>query len=296
MSTPNFFQGKSVVITGAASGIGEALSYAFANSSLMRFRSAASGSGPCSATTRSGSRVTMLSVALTVVVMPLMVLPFLVLMNDDEVRQLTEEPTLLLADLIAEMAGRTATGYLFGGLASSRGEAVQVAGVVDPEQLMQMQRLCRRSYVDPALVRYAVDLVAATREPARCGLGDLTRLLTFGASPRATIGLIEGARALAFLRGRDYVLPEDVVDLAPDVLRHRLVLSYEALSEGLSADALVAQIMAAVPITAHPAAQRRSPSFLTHRSARQIRCKRVRVHWATAKTSASTRPGRSVIR
>ena len=132
------------------------------------------------------------------------------------------------------------------------GEAVQVAGVVDPEQLMQMQRLCRRSYVDPALVRYAVDLVAATREPARCGLGELARLLTFGASPRATIGLIEGARALAFLRGRDYVLPEDVVDLAPDVLRHRLVLSYEALSEGLSADALVAQIMAAVPVPDKP--------------------------------------------
>ncbi len=132
------------------------------------------------------------------------------------------------------------------------GEAVQVAGVVDPELLMQMQRLCRRSYVDPALVRYAVDLVAATREPARCGLGDLTRLLTFGASPRATIGLIEGARALAFLRGRDYVLPEDVVDLAPDVLRHRLVLSYEALSEGLSADALVAQIMAVVPVPEKP--------------------------------------------
>ncbi len=132
------------------------------------------------------------------------------------------------------------------------GEAVQVAGVVDPEQLMQMQRLCRRGYVDPALVRYAVDLVAATREPARCGLGDLTRLLTFGASPRATIGLIEGARALAFLRGRDYVLPEDVVDLAPDVLRHRLVLSYEALSEGLSADALVAQIMAVVPVPDKP--------------------------------------------
>ena len=132
------------------------------------------------------------------------------------------------------------------------GEAVQVAGVVDPEQLMQMQRLCRRSYVDPALVRYAVDLVAATREPARCGLGALARLLTFGASPRATIGLIEGARALAFLRGRDFVLPEDVVDLAPDVLRHRLVLSYEALSEGLSADALVAQIMAAVPVPDKP--------------------------------------------
>ena len=132
------------------------------------------------------------------------------------------------------------------------GEPVQVSGVVDPEQLLQMQRLCRRSYVDPALIRYAVDLVSATRQPERFGLRDLGRFLTFGASPRATIGLIEGARALAFLRGRDYVLPEDVVDLAPDVLRHRLVLSYEALSEGQSADALLARVLQAVPVPSKP--------------------------------------------
>ena len=115
-----------------------------------------------------------------------------------------------------------------------------------------LQQQCRRGYVDPALVRYAVTLVAATRSPGRFGLSAIERLLTFGASPRATIGLIEGARALAFLRGRDYVLPEDVVDLAPDVLRHRLVLSYEALSEGQSADALLARVLQAVPVPSKP--------------------------------------------
>ena len=78
-------------------------------------------------------------------------------------------------------------------------------------------------------------LVAATRDPERYGIKNLAQYITFGASPRASIHLIEGARALAFLRGRDYVLPEDVTDLAPDVLRHRLVLSYEALAEGLVA-------------------------------------------------------------
>lgn len=132
------------------------------------------------------------------------------------------------------------------------GEAVEVAGVLTPEQLQQMQQQCRRGYVDPALVRYAVRLVAATRRPEQFGLEGLSRFLTFGASPRATIGLIEGARALAFLRGRDFVLPEDVVDLVPDVLRHRLVLSYEALSEGQGADQLIAQIMQAVPVPDKP--------------------------------------------
>jgi len=84
---------------------------------------------------------------------------------------------------------------------------------------------------------------AATREPERFGLKDFSRFLTFGASPRATIHLIEGARALAFLRGRTYALPQDVMDLVPDVLRHRLVLSYEALAEGQTPDMLVNTIM-----------------------------------------------------
>ncbi|MBI2744959.1 MAG: MoxR family ATPase [Burkholderiales bacterium] len=130
------------------------------------------------------------------------------------------------------------------------GAAVAVTAVSTTDQLAALQRHCREVYVDPALVQYAVKLVAATREPVRAGLKDLTRYLSYGASPRATISLIEGARALALLRGRSYALPEDVGDLAHDVLRHRLVLSYEALSEGLDADALIDKFMANVPLPA----------------------------------------------
>ena len=90
-------------------------------------------------------------------------------------------------------------------------------------------------------------MVSATRQPDRYGVADFGKYVTFGASPRASIHLIEGARALAFLRGRDYVLPDDVSDLAPDVLRHRLVLSYEALADGLTPDQLVHKIMKRIP-------------------------------------------------
>jgi len=126
------------------------------------------------------------------------------------------------------------------------GAPQDVVAVASTDELSALQRECRKGYVDPALMQYAVRLVAATRDPARYGLKDLARYLTYGASPRATIHLIEGARALAFLRGRTYVLPEDVADLAPDVLRHRLSLSYEALSDALSADELIVKIMQAV--------------------------------------------------
>ena len=122
------------------------------------------------------------------------------------------------------------------------------------EQLAALQRQCRQVYVDPSLVQYAVKLVSATRTPGEIGLKDLVPMLTFGASPRATIGLIEGAKALAMMRGRTYALPEDMSDLVPDVLRHRLVLSYEALSEGLSADQIVLRIMAKVPPPPKPLA------------------------------------------
>ena len=96
------------------------------------------------------------------------------------------------------------------------------------------------------------ELVSATRTPDRHGLKDLQRFITYGASPRATIGLVEGARALAMLRGRGYALPEDMVDLVPDVLRHRVVLSYEALSEGMTSDAVIQKIMAKIPPPAKP--------------------------------------------
>ena len=126
------------------------------------------------------------------------------------------------------------------------GPAVDVTAVATTEQLAMLQKECREVYVDPSLVTYAVKLVSATRQPERHGLKDLARFITYGASPRATINLVEGARALAMLRGRGYALPEDMVDLVPDVLRHRVVLSYEALSEGLNSDALVQKIMAKV--------------------------------------------------
>ncbi|OGB16855.1 MAG: ATPase [Burkholderiales bacterium RIFCSPLOWO2_12_67_14] len=132
------------------------------------------------------------------------------------------------------------------------GPAVQVQAVATTDQLAALQALCREVYVDPSLVQYAVRLVSATRTPEKHGLKDLARLITYGASPRATIGLVEGARALAMLRGRNYALPEDMSDLVPDVLRHRLVLSYEGLSEGLDADDLVARIMDAVTPPAKP--------------------------------------------
>jgi MoxR-like ATPase len=132
------------------------------------------------------------------------------------------------------------------------GAPTPVAAVATTEQLAVLQRECRKAFVEPALIQYAVRLVAATRQPARYGLADQAKYLTFGASPRATIHLIEGARALAFLRGRDYALPEDVTDLVPDVLRHRLVLSYEALSAGLDADEIVRRIMNKVPAPEKP--------------------------------------------
>jgi MoxR-like ATPase len=127
-----------------------------------------------------------------------------------------------------------------------------VAAVATTKDLTALQRECRNGYVDPALIRYAVRLTAATREPARYGIPDLSKYITFGASPRASIHLIEGARALGYLRGRDYVLPEDVIDLVPDVLRHRLVLSYEALADGQSPDQLIGRILQHMPAPEKP--------------------------------------------
>ena len=132
------------------------------------------------------------------------------------------------------------------------GVALEVAEVASTEQLSALQRECRSAYVDPSLIQYAVRLATATRDPEQFGIKDLARYITFGASPRASIHMIEAARALAHLRGRAYVLPEDVADLAPDVLRHRLVLSYEALSDALSADQIVQRVMQHVPAPQKP--------------------------------------------
>jgi MoxR-like ATPase len=132
------------------------------------------------------------------------------------------------------------------------GPAVDVAPVATTEQLAALQHECRQVYVDPSLVQYAVKLVSATRTPDKHGLKELGKYITYGASPRATINLTEGARALAMLRGRTYALPEDMTALVPDVLRHRVVLSYEALSEGLTSDAVISKIMARIPAPPKP--------------------------------------------
>ncbi|MFD1940757.1 AAA family ATPase [Paradevosia shaoguanensis] len=132
------------------------------------------------------------------------------------------------------------------------GVAQAVARVATIDQLVQLQAKSRALYVDPSLIQFAVKVAKATRDPASVGLGDMPRFITFGASPRASINMIEAGRALAFLRGREYVLPEDVVDVVGDVLRHRIVLSYEALSEGISADTIVSQILQAVPAPEKP--------------------------------------------
>jgi MoxR-like ATPase len=127
-----------------------------------------------------------------------------------------------------------------------------VARVATTEQLVALQARCRALFVDPTLITIAVKVVAATRNPGLAGLADMGRLIMYGASPRASINMIEAGRALAFMRGRDYVLPEDVTDVIADVLRHRIVLSYEALSEGISADDLVRRLLSAVPAPEKP--------------------------------------------
>jgi MoxR-like ATPase len=127
-----------------------------------------------------------------------------------------------------------------------------VVPMATPEQLSALQRECRSVYVDPALKQYAVRLASATRDPERYGVGGLAKYVSFGASPRGSINLIEGARALAFLRGRTYVVPEDVTDLVPDVFRHRLVLTYEALAEAMTPDQLIHRIMRHLPAPDRP--------------------------------------------
>jgi MoxR-like ATPase len=133
------------------------------------------------------------------------------------------------------------TGYL---------QAVQE--VLTTEQLLALQERAYRVYVDPALIEYATRVVGATRQPQDIGLKELGRYVTFGASPRASINLILTARALAFVRGRDYALPQDVLDMALDVMRHRLVLSYEALSDNVTGDDVLKQILDRIPLPAVP--------------------------------------------
>ena len=126
------------------------------------------------------------------------------------------------------------------------------APVLTTDRLIELQREADRVYADPVLMEYAVRIAYATRKPTEYGLDEIAKYITYGASPRASINLILTARALALLRGRTYVLVQDVVDMVPDVLRHRLVLSYEALSDGVTPDAIVGRVLERVSRPAQP--------------------------------------------
>jgi MoxR-like ATPase len=119
--------------------------------------------------------------------------------------------------------------------------------VLSLDDLSALQRAVFEIYVDPALVSYAVDIATATREPAAHGLPDLAQYISYGASPRGPISLVQGARALALIRGREYAIVEDLQALARDALRHRLVLSYQALAEEVTPDSILERVLAAVP-------------------------------------------------
>jgi len=124
--------------------------------------------------------------------------------------------------------------------------------VLTTEQLLELQQKADRVYVDPSLMEYAVRLVTATRKPQEVGLKELGKYILYGASPRASINLILTGRALAFVRGRDYALPQDILDMAFDVMRHRLMLSYEALSDNVTSDDILKKIFDNIPIPVVP--------------------------------------------
>jgi MoxR-like ATPase len=124
----------------------------------------------------------------------------------------------------------------------------KVHEVMDAEHLRRLQNAVRTVYVDPALIEYAVRVASATRDPSSVGLQDLSRYVTYGVSPRASINMVMAAQALALVRGREHVLPEDVRTIAPDVLRHRLVLSYEALSDDVDAQYVIDAVLSRVPL------------------------------------------------
>nr|WP_319944036.1 MoxR family ATPase [Nocardia aurantia] len=115
--------------------------------------------------------------------------------------------------------------------------------ILEPTELIRLQRVAANTFVHHALVDYVVRVIAATRKPAESGMDDVAGWIAYGASPRASLGIIAAARAVALIRGRDYVVPQDVVEVIPDVLRHRLVLSYDALADEVSPDDVIRRVL-----------------------------------------------------
>ena len=132
------------------------------------------------------------------------------------------------------------------------GPLAAIQSVLTTEQLIGLQRETDKVFVDPVLMEYVVRLVTATRSPKDYGVQDIAKYITYGASPRASINIVLTARALAFMRGRSYVLAQDISDVAVDVLRHRIVLSYEALSDDVTSDTLIAKVMERIPVPTAP--------------------------------------------
>jgi MoxR-like ATPase len=133
-------------------------------------------------------------------------------------------------------------------VARSLEEAPELAQVLSLEELQELQAEAAQVYVDPALISWTVDVATATRRPADHGLGEIADYVSFGASPRGPISLVAAGRALALIRGRDYVVPADLDALVRDAFRHRLVLSYRALAEEVMPDTILEQVLAAVPM------------------------------------------------
>ena len=115
-------------------------------------------------------------------------------------------------------------------------------------ELARLQSVAANVFVHHALVDYVVRLVFASRTPAEHGMADVASWLSYGASPRASLGMIAAARALALVRGRDFVVPQDVIDVAADVLRHRLVLSYDALADGVQVETILSRLLQTIPL------------------------------------------------
>lgn len=124
------------------------------------------------------------------------------------------------------------------------GRPQALTSLIHPDDIIRMRALVDAIYLDEKIEKYIIDLVFATREPARYGFAELGRLISYGASPRASLYLVLASRALAFLRGRGYVVPQDIKDVAPDVLRHRIIPSFEADAEGITVDWLIAKLLA----------------------------------------------------
>jgi MoxR-like ATPase len=186
--------------------------------------------------------------------------PFLVLATQNPIET---EGTYALPEaqvdrfMLKVLVGYPSTTEEFVIVERQTGRANPPQKVLTSEGLVDLQNQVDNVYVDPALVEYSVRLVTATRNPAAEGLKDLGRYITFGASPRASINLILTAKALAFVRGRDYVLPLDVRDMVLDVMRHRLVLSFEALSDNVNSDDLLNAVLSRVPLPTVPLRERR---------------------------------------